>query len=197
VLAEETLALAVVREVIAKFITDDLADQSRAAEGAGDTGWRSAAADGLGVLVIFADEARDTGDPPVKGGTDDFEFTVFADFDLAVGFRVGPDLVGNDFFGDHTFDPAGKELVLGATGPFTFVLFLVCFFALLRLAVFGGGLGFSQYTFVEVEVLLGGVVAFGFAPVKLLPIVFVELEGGGETFFELGDALFQGRDFFQ
>lgn len=191
------MALAIVRKVIAKFITNDLTDQSRAAEGAGDTGGRSATAERFGGLVIFAHVARDSGDPPVKGSADDFKFTVFADFDLAVGFGVGPDLVGNDFFGDHTFDPAGKELVLGATGPFTFGLFLVCFFALLRLAVFGGGLGFSQDTFVEVEVLLGGVVAFGFAPVKLLPIVFVELEGGGETFFELGDALFQGRDFFQ
>ena len=53
------------------------------------------------------------------------------------------------------------------------------------MAVFGEGFGFPQDIFAEVEMVLGGVVAFGFAPVKLLPIIFIELEGlrGESEFF--------------
>lgn len=56
-LAEEALALAAVRKVIAKFITDDLTDQSRAAEGAGDNGGKSGAADGLSVFAVGGSSA--------------------------------------------------------------------------------------------------------------------------------------------
>jgi hypothetical protein len=40
--------------------------------------------------------------------------------------------------------------------------------------------------------MLGGIVALGFGPVELLPVVFVELESGGEL---PGDFLKSGLEF--
>lgn len=196
VTAQEALALAVVRKVVAVFVANDLADEGGAAKGAGDGGMRGGLRDGGGLFVVFAYEFGSAGDTPVDGGAGDFEFAVFAHFDLAVIFGVGFDFVGDGFLDDDAFEGAGKELLFTTTGSLAFSFWFCVFFPLLVVLFgVGGGFGFSQDFFSEVEVFLGGVVAFGLFPKELLAVVFVELEGGGEGIFELGDASFEGCEF--
>ena len=149
------------------------------------------AGDWLFLLVGFEREFWDAGDTPVDFAPGRFEFAVLAAFDLAVGLRVGFDLIGDDLFDDYAFDPAGEELVFGAAGALN--LFSFCAFVLLQFGCFGaGGFGLSQRCFVKIEVMLGGIVALGFGPVELLPVVFVELKSGGEL---TGDFLKSGLEF--
>ena len=104
------------RKVVAKFIAHDLADELRAAEGPGDAGDGSGADDGLFLFVGFEGELGDAGNAPVDFASGRFEFTVLAAFDLAVGLRVGLDLIGDELFNNNTLDPSGEELVFGAAG---------------------------------------------------------------------------------
>lgn len=93
--AGEALALTIVGKVVAKFIADDLADELRSAEGAGNAGRGRGAGDRLFKFVGFEDELGDAGDAPVDLAPGGFEFAVLAAFYLAVSFRVGFDFVGN------------------------------------------------------------------------------------------------------
>lgn len=186
VATQEALTLTVVWEVVAVFVADDLADELRAAEGAGERGVRGGTAERWGLGSIFADEFGDASDAPIGLRSGDFELAVFAHFDLAKGVGVGFDFIGNGFVNNDAFEPAGIKLVFAAA------LFLrralsFSFLGALRFTLLGGGGGFglSQLFFSKWEVFLGGVVTLGLFPKEfpkeLLPVVFVELEGGGES----------------
>jgi len=114
VTACEALALAVMRKMVAKFITHDLADELWPTEGARDAGDRGGAGERLFLLVGFENELRDAGDTPVNFATGRFEFAVLAFFDDAVGLGVGFNFVRNEFCNNDAFDPAGEELIFGA-----------------------------------------------------------------------------------
>lgn len=76
------------------------------------------------------------------------------------------------------------------------MIFCFCVFFPLWFVLFGsdGWFGPSQHCFSEVEVVLGGVVAFGLFSVKLLAVVFAELKGGGEGFLTLGEGFLEFGD---